>query len=81
MGMVHLACPREQLEGVGLEWAAKICRKSPTAQRMLKYVRVSSRNDRCVHIAVAAALARVGVCAPSDYPAVLPDSHFPGPKT
>ena len=25
------------LERVGLEWAEKVCRKSPTAQRMLKY--------------------------------------------
>ena len=37
MGMVNRVVPHEQLEDVGLEWAAKICGKSPTAQRMLKY--------------------------------------------
>ena len=36
-GMVNRVVPHEQLEDVGLEWAAKICGKSPTAQRMLKY--------------------------------------------
>jgi naphthoate synthase len=29
--------PHEQLEDVGLEWAALVCGKSPTAQRMLKF--------------------------------------------
>ena len=37
MGMVNAVVPHEQLEEVGLEWAAKICSKSPTAQRMLKF--------------------------------------------
>ena len=37
MGMVNRVVPHEELEDVGLEWAAKICGKSPTAQRMLKY--------------------------------------------
>ena len=37
MGMVNAVVPHEQLEEVGLEWAAKICGKSPTAQRMLKF--------------------------------------------
>lgn len=37
MGMVNKVVPHDQLEKVGLEWAAKICGKSPTAQRMLKY--------------------------------------------
>ncbi len=37
MGMVNRVVPHEQLEDIGLEWAAKICGKSPTAQRMLKY--------------------------------------------
>ena len=37
MGMVNKVVPHEELEGTGLEWAARICGKSPTAQRMLKY--------------------------------------------
>ena len=37
MGMVNRVIDHERLEDVGLEWAARICGKSPTAQRMLKY--------------------------------------------
>ena len=37
MGMVNRVVPHAELEDVGLDWAAKICGKSPTAQRMLKY--------------------------------------------
>ena len=37
MGMVNRVVPHAELETVGLEWAAKICGKSPTAQRMLKF--------------------------------------------
>ncbi len=37
MGMVNAVVPHDDLETVGLEWAAKICGKSPTAQRMLKF--------------------------------------------
>ena len=37
MGMVNKVVPHADLEETGLEWAAKICAKSPTAQRMLKY--------------------------------------------
>ncbi len=37
MGMVNAVVPHAELEAVGLEWAAKICGKSPTAQRMLKF--------------------------------------------
>ena len=37
MGMVNAVLPHADLERVGLEWAEKVCRKSPTAQRMLKY--------------------------------------------
>ena len=37
MGMVNKVVSHEELEETGLEWAAKICGKSPTAQRMLKY--------------------------------------------
>ena len=37
MGMVNAVVPHDELETVGLEWAAKICGKSPTAQRMLKF--------------------------------------------
>jgi len=37
MGMVNAVVPHADLEATGLEWAAKICGKSPTAQRMLKY--------------------------------------------
>lgn len=37
MGTVNKVVPHADLETVGLEWAAKICGKSPTAQRMLKF--------------------------------------------
>ncbi|MFD7153663.1 1,4-dihydroxy-2-naphthoyl-CoA synthase [Kribbella sp. NPDC059898] len=37
MGMVNKAVPHAELETVALEWGKKICAKSPTAQRMLKY--------------------------------------------
>ncbi len=37
MGMVNAVVQHDDLETVGLEWAAKICGKSPTAQRMLKF--------------------------------------------
>ncbi len=37
MGTVNRVVPHAELESVGLEWAATICGKSPTAQRMLKY--------------------------------------------
>jgi naphthoate synthase len=37
MGMVNAVVPHADLEKVALEWARKINRKSPTAQRMLKY--------------------------------------------
>ena len=37
MGMVNAVVPHARLEETGLEWAAKICGKSPTAQRMLKF--------------------------------------------
>lgn len=37
MGAVNKVVPHAELESVGLEWAAKICAKSPTAQRMLKF--------------------------------------------
>ncbi len=37
MGMVNAVVPHGELEKVGLEWAATICGKSPTAQRMLKF--------------------------------------------
>ncbi|MGC3995413.1 MAG: 1,4-dihydroxy-2-naphthoyl-CoA synthase [Propionicimonas sp.] len=37
MGTVNRVVPHADLETVGLEWAAKICQKSPTAQRMLKF--------------------------------------------
>ncbi|MEM7312158.1 MAG: 1,4-dihydroxy-2-naphthoyl-CoA synthase [Planctomycetota bacterium] len=36
-GAVNLVVPHAQLETVALEWAAEICAKSPTAQRMVKY--------------------------------------------
>ncbi len=36
-GTANAAVPHADLETVGLEWAAEICRKSPTAIRMLKY--------------------------------------------
>ncbi|MGZ0149452.1 1,4-dihydroxy-2-naphthoyl-CoA synthase [Kribbella sp. WER1] len=37
MGMVNKAVPHAELEATALEWGKKICAKSPTAQRMLKY--------------------------------------------
>ncbi|GAA1286035.1 1,4-dihydroxy-2-naphthoyl-CoA synthase [Pseudonocardia aurantiaca] len=37
MGMVNAVVPHAELETVALDWAAEINRKSPTAQRMLKY--------------------------------------------
>jgi naphthoate synthase len=37
MGMVNRVVPHAELETVALEWGRKICAKSPTAQRMLKY--------------------------------------------
>ena len=37
LGAVNRVVPHSELETVGLEWAAKICAKSPTAQRMLKF--------------------------------------------
>ena len=37
MGMVNKVVPHAELEDEGLAWAAKICGKSPTAQRMLKF--------------------------------------------
>jgi len=37
MGAVNAVVPHEELERVALEWAAEINRKSPTAQRMVKY--------------------------------------------
>lgn len=37
MGMVNKVVPHAALEDEGLEWAKKICGKSPTAQRMLKF--------------------------------------------
>ena len=37
MGMVNAVVPHEELEAVALDWARRVCGKSPTAQRMLKY--------------------------------------------
>ncbi|HMR50439.1 MAG TPA: 1,4-dihydroxy-2-naphthoyl-CoA synthase [Arachnia sp.] len=37
MGMVNKVVDHADLENEALEWAAKICGKSPTAQRMLKF--------------------------------------------
>lgn len=37
MGTVNKVVPHAELEVVGLDWAAKVCAKSPTAQRMLKF--------------------------------------------
>ncbi|MCA0297310.1 MAG: 1,4-dihydroxy-2-naphthoyl-CoA synthase [Actinobacteria bacterium] len=37
MGTVNKVVPHADLETEGLEWAARICAKSPTAQRMLKF--------------------------------------------
>ncbi|MGH9209549.1 MAG: 1,4-dihydroxy-2-naphthoyl-CoA synthase [Acidimicrobiales bacterium] len=37
MGMVNAVAPHDDLETVGLAWARKVMRKSPTAQRMAKF--------------------------------------------
>jgi naphthoate synthase len=37
MGMVNRVVPHDELESIGLEWGRRICGKSPTAQRMLKF--------------------------------------------
>jgi naphthoate synthase len=37
MGMVNRVVPHAELEQTALAWAKKICGKSPTAQRMLKF--------------------------------------------
>ncbi|MDP3714380.1 MAG: 1,4-dihydroxy-2-naphthoyl-CoA synthase [Mycobacteriales bacterium] len=37
MGAVNEVVPHADLERVAIEWAQEVCRKSPTAQRMLKY--------------------------------------------
>jgi naphthoate synthase len=37
MGGVNAVVPHAELEATALEWAAEVCAKSPTAQRMLKY--------------------------------------------
>ena len=37
MGMVNAVVPHADLERVALEWGRKVCAKSPTAQRMLKF--------------------------------------------
>ena len=37
IGMVNAVVPHDQLEVVALDWAQKVNRKSPTAQRMLKF--------------------------------------------
>ncbi len=37
MGMVNAVVPHAELESTALEWGRKICAKSPTAQRMLKF--------------------------------------------
>lgn len=37
MGAVNAVVPHAELEATALEWAAEICAKSPTAQRMLKF--------------------------------------------
>ncbi len=37
MGMVNRAVPHAELEEVALDWGRRICAKSPTAQRMLKF--------------------------------------------
>ena len=36
-GAVNEVVPHAELEATALEWAAEICRKSPTAQRMVKF--------------------------------------------
>ena len=42
MGMVNKVVDHADLENEALEWAAKICGKSPTAQRMLKFASMPS---------------------------------------
>ncbi len=37
MGMVNAVVAHDELEAVGLEWGRKVCGKSPTAVRMLKF--------------------------------------------
>jgi naphthoate synthase len=37
MGMVNAVVPHEDLEAVALEWGVEVTKKSPTAQRMLKF--------------------------------------------
>jgi len=37
MGMVNAVVPHAELESVALDWGRKVCAKSPTSQRMLKY--------------------------------------------
>jgi len=37
MGMVNAVVDHAELERTALEWAGKVCSKSPTAQRMLKF--------------------------------------------
>jgi naphthoate synthase len=37
MGMVNAVVAHDALERIGLEWGRKVCAKSPTAQRMLKF--------------------------------------------
>jgi len=37
MGMVNAVVPHAELERVALDWGRKVCGKSPTSQRMLKY--------------------------------------------
>jgi naphthoate synthase len=37
MGTANRAVPHAELEATALEWGRRICAKSPTAQRMLKY--------------------------------------------
>jgi naphthoate synthase len=37
MGMVNAVVPHAELERTALDWGREICRKSPTAQRMLKF--------------------------------------------
>jgi naphthoate synthase len=37
MGAVNEVVPHAELERVAVEWAQAVCRKSPTAQRMLKF--------------------------------------------
>ena len=37
MGMVNAVVPHAELEQVGLDWGRRICAKSPTAIRMLKF--------------------------------------------